>query len=96
MEVEFRKYIESGTVLIDFYSDACAPCKQLSPVIDEVSKELTDIDVHKCNIEEYFEAASQLRVLSVPMLCLFKDGKLVATKGGFAQKEEIKEWINNV
>ncbi|MCE3255867.1 MAG: thioredoxin [Rickettsiaceae bacterium] len=92
-----KEVIESGSLaLVDFWAPWCGPCKQLSPVIDELAKELGDkIKVYKCNIDDNPETPSKLSVRGIPTLMIFKDGKLVDTKVGSLPKSALYEWVRN-
>ena len=79
----------SGTVLVDFYADWCGPCKMVAPVVDEIAEERTDIIVGKANVDESAALAKQYKVMSIPTLIVFKDGKESARLIGYSPKEEI-------
>lgn len=64
-------------VLLDFWATWCGPCRMLSPIVDEVAEERTDVKVGKVNVDEQPELASQFGVMSIPTLLVFRDGKLV-------------------
>ena len=69
-------------VLLDFYADWCGPCKMLSPILHELAEEKSGVlKVGKVNVDEQMELAMRFQVSSIPMLVVFKDGKVV-TKGG--------------
>ena len=62
-------------VLVDFTASWCGPCKQLSPIIEQVESEYSQkIKFAKVNIEEAQELATKYMVMSIPSLILFKDG----------------------
>lgn len=84
-----------GYVLIDFYADWCGPCKQIAPILDELSAEMKDkIKICKMNIDESPETPSSLGIRSIPTLIIFENGKAVATKMGSMQKSVLKDWID--
>lgn len=84
----------SGFTLVDFWAEWCGPCKQLSPVLDEVANELTGkVTVAKVNIDENPDTPTKFGVRGIPTLILFKDGQPVATKVGSVPKSQLKEWI---
>lgn len=85
-----------GPVLVDFWAEWCGPCKQLSPVIDEIAGERSDLKVTKVNIDESPEAPQKYGVRGIPTLMIFKDGELIGTKVGGMPKSKILEWIDSV
>ena len=81
------------TVLIDFYANWCAPCKMLSPVIEEVAIENDDIKVVKINVDDLQELAVKYEVISIPTLVVIKNGQEVKRSVGFISKSQILELI---
>ncbi len=82
-------------VLVDFWAEWCGPCRQVAPILDQLSDELGDkIDIVKVNIDKNPEAPSKHGVRSIPTLMIFQDGKPVATKVGALPKTALEEWIN--
>ena len=76
--------------MLDFYADWCGPCKMLSPVLSEIADEYADvIRVAKVNVDDEPELAMKFKVSSIPMLVLFKDGRIVSTSVGYRPKDEI-------
>lgn len=77
-------------VLLDFWASWCGPCKMLSPVLGEIADEYADvIRVAKVNVDDEPELAMKFKVSSIPMLVLFKDGRIVSTSVGYRPKDEI-------
>lgn len=76
-------------VLIDFWASWCAPCRMLSPVIDRIAEERSDIKVCKVNVDEQGELAQQFGVMSIPTVVAMKDGKILEQAVGVRPKEAI-------
>lgn len=81
-------------VLIDFWASWCGPCRMLSPVVDEISEETTAAKICKVNVDEEPELAAQFKVMSIPMLAVVKDGKIVNTSVGVKPKAAILKLLN--
>lgn len=79
----------NGTCLVDFYADWCGPCKMVSPIVDEIADERTDITVGKINVDESSALAMKYNVMSIPTLIVFKGGKECDRIIGYSPKEEI-------
>ena len=77
------------TVLVDFWASWCGPCKMIGPIIDQIADERTDIKVGKINVDEQPELATQFKVMSIPTLLVFKDGKVVNQSLGAKPKAAI-------
>lgn len=78
-----------GTVLVDFWADWCGPCRMLSPLIEQVSDERTDVKICKVNVDESASLAEEYNVTSIPMLAVFKKGALDKKSVGVIPKSEI-------
>ena len=81
------------TVLVDFYADWCGPCKMLSPIVDEVAKEMSEIKVVKVNVDEAQDLAMNYQVMSIPTLVVIKNGKEAKRSVGLIDKSEIKNLV---
>lgn len=80
-------------VLLDFWASWCGPCRTLSPVVDEVAEERTDVKVGKVNVDEQPELAGQFGVMSIPTLLVFEQGKLVRQAVGARPKASVLELL---
>ena len=80
-------------VLLDFWASWCGPCRMLSPVVDEVAEERTDVKVGKVNVDEQPELAGQFGVMSIPTLLVFEQGKLVRQAVGARPKPRVLELL---
>ncbi len=82
-----------GMVLVDFFADWCGPCKMLSPIVDEVAEENTDIKVCKINVDEEPELAMRYNVMSIPTLVVIQNGEEVNKSVGLVSKEDIIKMV---
>ncbi len=86
-----------GTVLADFYSDSCVPCKRMSPVLAEIEEEFEgNIKLVKININFDAELAEKYEVQSVPTLIFFKDGEEKERIIGAVSRDKIADAIHNL
>lgn len=84
------------TVLVDFWAEWCGPCRQLSPILDDLATEMDEkIEVSKVNIDENPDTPIKYGVRGIPTLILFKNGEPVATKVGSLPKTQLKQWIES-
>lgn len=74
-------------VLIDFWAGWCGPCRMMSPVVDEIAEERSDIKVCKVNVDEERELAGLFQIASIPTLAVIKDGKVVNGSVGVRPKK---------
>ena len=82
------------SVLMDFYSDWRGPCKMLARVLHVIAEENAGaLKVGKINVDEQMELAMRFQVSSIPMLVVFKDGKIVAKSVGYRSKAEIAAMV---
>ena len=81
-------------VLLDFWASWCGPCRMLSPVVDEVAEERTDVKVGKVNVDEQPELAQAFGIASIPTLLVIRDGRTVHSAVGVRSKEEILQMLD--
>ncbi len=81
-------------VLLDFWASWCGPCRMVSPVIDEIAEERTDIKVGKINVDEQGELAQAFGIMSIPTLVVVKDGKVARQTVGVRPKADIIDMLN--
>ncbi len=96
-DANFSKEIEKGIVLVDFFAMWCAPCRRLTPILEQVAEAFKDkVKIGKVDIDQEQKTASQFQVSSVPTLILFKDGKEIDRILGLRNFEDLKHFIDNV
>lgn len=76
-------------VLIDFWAAWCGPCRMMSPVIDQIAEEVRGIKVGKINVDEEQDLAVRYRVMSIPTILVFKNGKIEQSFVGARDKQDI-------
>ncbi|MFE0441108.1 thioredoxin [Aerococcus sp. NPDC058936] len=86
--------VQEGITLVDFWAPWCGPCKMLGPVLEELAAEFAPkIKIAKLNIDENKETASQLGIMSIPTMVLYKNGQPVEKIVGYQPKEVLKEYL---
>ena len=80
--------------LLDFWAPWCAPCKMISPVLEELSNEMSSkLTIGKINIDSELQTGTKFGVRGIPFLLLFHNGEVIDQKVGAANKSSIKEWL---
>jgi thioredoxin 1 len=94
---DFEKEIlkSDQPALVDFWAPWCGPCQRIAPIIDELAKEYKGkVKVAKINVDESRKVATDLGVMSIPTLILFKGGQVVDKIVGLVPKDRLKEFVN--
>ena len=89
---DFEKEVQGDLVIVDFYADWCGPCQMLAPVLEQLDGEIP-VKIVKINTDFVPEIARMFRVMSIPTLLLFKNGKFVKRDMGYMPIERLKEFI---
>ncbi|MDU5108198.1 MULTISPECIES: thioredoxin [unclassified Clostridium] len=94
-EVNFNEVVLNyeGVVLVDFWATWCGPCKMIAPVVEEVSKEVSNARFVKIDVDENENLANKYQISSIPTLMIFKNGTPVDTLVGFMPKDSLKEAV---
>ncbi len=88
----FEELIKDGVVLVDFYAEWCGPCKMMGPVLES----LDNVNIVKVNVDEFEDLSENYRIMSIPTLIFFKDGKNVKEVVGFHSKEQIENILKEL
>lgn len=84
-------------VLVDFWAEWCGPCRQIGPILDELSGEMADkVTIAKLNIDQNPDTPQKFGVRGIPTMIIFKDGQAASTKVGALPKNKIQEWIDSI
>lgn len=84
-------------VLVDFWAEWCMPCKMLSPIVEEISQDLSDkLKVVKVNVDENPDLATNYGIQAIPTLLVFKDGNVVGEIVGYISKKALKDKLEEI
>ena len=85
----FDEFTNQGVAVVDFWANWCGPCKMLAPIIDEVADKLTDVKFGKVDVDNAPELAKKYQIMSIPNVCIFKNGELVDRVIGLCDEDEL-------
>lgn len=96
-ESDFNQVISETTlpILVDFWAEWCGPCKMIGPVVEEIASEYEGkVKVAKLDVDENQNTALNYKVVSIPTLILFKEGKEMERSIGYKNKDELRRLLN--
>jgi thioredoxin 1 len=88
---EFKEVIKEGKTVVDLFATWCGPCKMLSPVLDEISEEITTTKFYKIDVDDNQDVAREYNVMSIPTILIFENGNLVNKIVGLRSREDLIE-----
>ena len=94
-EDNFEKSVMKGVSIVDFWAIWCGPCRLMSPIVEEIAKEMTDINVYKLNVDDHPELTAKFNIMSIPTIIIFKDGEEVDQIVGVVSKSVLANKIKN-
>ncbi len=92
------KVVQSSTpALVDFWAEWCGPCKMLTPVLEELSKENeSKMNIFKVNVDENQQLAVKFGIRSIPTLLFFKGGEIQEQVVGLKSKSDLQASIDRI
>jgi thioredoxin 1 len=101
IQIENKEHLEqilseNSAVVMDFYADWCGPCKQLMPILEQVSQEQKDVVFCKINVDQNEELSRAYGVRSIPTLKYVKNNEIVKTTLGVQAVKVITESIGEI
>ncbi len=93
-----EKVVQSSSpALVDFWAEWCGPCKMLTPVLEELSKENeSKINIYKVNVDENQQLAVKFGIKSIPTMLFFKGGEIQEQVVGLKSKSDLQASIDRV
>lgn len=82
-----------GVCLVDFYATWCGPCMMLAPVLEEIASSRANYNIMKVDVDQAPAISSELKIDTIPTLCVYKDGVLMEKHIGYQNKEKIVEML---
>ncbi len=93
----FNDVTKAGVSMVDFWAPWCGPCRMIAPVIDELAADFEGkANICKVNTDEQQDLAVKYGVRSIPTIIFMKDGEIVDTMVGAANKQAFTDKINSL
>lgn len=88
---------DQGLIMVDFWAAWCAPCRMVSPTVEELAKEYKGkMKFMKLNTDENPDIASKYNIMGIPTLMFFKDGRTLDSIVGAVPKQQLKAKIDSL
>ncbi|MBI9032509.1 thioredoxin [bacterium] len=85
----FEDSVKEGVSIVDFWAIWCGPCRIMTPVVEDIAKEMPNVKVYKFNVDDYPELTAKFNIMSIPTILIFKDGEEVDQTVGVVSKNVL-------
>jgi len=82
------------SIIVDFWAEWCMPCLTLSPVLEEVIKDFKEFKLIKIDVDNVPKISKEYKIMSIPNVKMFKDGKMIKAFVGVKSENFIRGWLN--
>jgi len=93
----FEKFISKKLVVIDFWASWCMPCLIMSPIIEELAEKFKQVKFGKVNVDDNSNLANKFKIMSIPTLIVFKEGKeidrVIGSLPADVLEEKLKKYV---
>jgi thioredoxin 1 len=90
----YNEFVESGVALVDIYTNWCAPCKQIAPIVDQFSVDFQGrVTVGKLDATPNSDKVAELGIRNIPTILIYKDGEIVDRSVGMTTKEKLSDLV---
>ena len=94
-EKNYKEKTEKGLVVVDFFANWCGPCRMMSPILEDVQKDMGEkVKIYKVDVDESENLARQFGIMSIPTILIYKDGEIVNKHIGLWMKDSMVEELN--
>ncbi|WP_125584152.1 thioredoxin [Levilactobacillus cerevisiae] len=90
----FEQDTATGVTLTDFWATWCGPCRMQSPVVEQLSEEMSDVTFNKMDVDANPNTPQSFGIMSIPTLLVKKDGQVVDSIVGYHSKDQLKKILD--